>query len=948
MRRSKFKVISFTVLAAILMIACSGLPAYASEPIRGRVIDGDGVPITNARMALWFRRVLIADNITDSGGYFEVWADVEPDYMLLISSDDLDTPGIDFLPSWIPLSSLSSDITSYSLRPSASLILEGDIQFVEFGSLPEYVLYEVSDPSTGEVLTENGFPVVYGSSEASQSFQLDIEPSHLVIPLDEPFKVVVKTSTISETGRVQRSFEVGGLGKMSLAQGSEMMVDVRNSSIRVNIEQTSTLLEEVMETIERMEGYGFYVVRERGDLESAEEWLSDSSALLGEGRYVESFGSVKEGYIRIVDTYDRIQYMIGDAASSVYVIIVFLALTSTTIAFLLTDEFRFKVIGGVTIYALFLLVLYFVYPGSVFLSQVEYAFIGLLSITFSIFVALILPRYLKGRGRRGHVPLRNIIVPLFSMAKRSVGRKRKRFLLTLISITALVMSFVSLTSFVEVHGLITKTGSVSGSTVDAVLLRAPGYLTTDPTFLTLNLLNIEWLERQPETEFVSVKLENLPFTDSIARLMGKPIYGVVGINPDLEGKVLDIQRLLEEGSLPSENGVVISEGLRVALGTEVGDTLSLGSLRVRLDGTFDDNVLRTFLDLDGTYYLPNRLVDVTPNEEQSTFEVQTCDTQEVVFCHESLVKDMPFIRHSRINVKVREGADVDVFGARLALEMDYWAWSASESGVKVSLVGSYLESKGVPLLVPWIIVVLNVIVTMLNSMYERRKEIHILSSIGVNPTQVTVIFVAEAMIIGFTAGGLGYLGGLLLYKGMAYFNLQIEVAQKVSALWSLFSLLIALTAVIIGALVALRFSTVITPSYQRRWDIKSDKKDFNAPWAISIPVKLEQEEVKGYFDYMFKELSALEKHPVKQTSSIKVKQPEDGRDMVIEFVYKATKIIVGELYTRNQFVIESQPEIGTATVKLKSWGAKHWSHEAGTLVRLITMRWSTAMRDSKA
>jgi len=89
---------------------------------------------------------------------------------------------------------------------------------------------------------------------------------------------------------------------------------------------------------------------------------------------------------------------------------------------------------------------------------------------------------------------------------------------------------------------------------------------------------------------------------------------------------------------------------------------------------------------------------------------------------------------------------------------------------------------------------------------------------------------------------------------------------------------------------------------------------------------------------MLKELSALETHPVKQTSSIKVKQDEDGRDAVIEFVYKATKITVGELYTRNQFIIESQPENGIATVKLKSWGAKHWSHEAGTLVRLITMR----------
>ena len=179
---------------------------------------------------------------------------------------------------------------------------------------------------------------------------------------------------------------------------------------------------------------------------------------------------------------------------------------------------------------------------------------------------------------------------------------------------------------------------------------------------------------------------------------------------------------------------------------------------------------------------------------------------------------------------------------------------------------------------------------------------------------------------------------------MSYFNLQLEVAQKVSAFWSLFSLLIALTVVIVGALAAIKYSTVITPSYKRRWNIESDKEGVYAPWEISIPVKLLDGEIQAYSDYMLKELIALEEHPVKQTSSIKVKRAEKGSDVIIEFMYKATKIIVGELYTRNQLIIESQSENGLGSVKLKSWGAKHWSHEAGTLMRLITMRWSTTRR----
>lgn len=112
-RKSELQGLSFTVLAAVLLIACSGVPAFALEPVRGRVLDGDGAPIADARVGLWFRRVLIAENVTNSGGYFEVWAEVEPDYKLLISADYLDTPGVDFLPSWVHSSNLSSDVTSY-------------------------------------------------------------------------------------------------------------------------------------------------------------------------------------------------------------------------------------------------------------------------------------------------------------------------------------------------------------------------------------------------------------------------------------------------------------------------------------------------------------------------------------------------------------------------------------------------------------------------------------------------------------------------------------------------------------------------------------------------------------------------------------------------------------------------------------------------------------------
>ena len=96
-----------------------------------------------------------------------------------------------------------------------------------------------------------------------------------------------------------------------------------------------------------------------------------------------------------------------------------------------------------------------------------------------------------------------------------------------------------------------------------------------------------------------------------------------------------------------------------------------------------------------------------------------------------------------------------------------------------------MEGEGLPLIIPWAIVVLNVVVTMLNSLFERRREINILSSVGLNPAEIASIFAAEASIMGFIAGGLGYLLGLSFYRLMPLLGLTLEVQQKVSAVRAL-------------------------------------------------------------------------------------------------------------------------------------------------------------------
>jgi len=293
---------------------------------------------------------------------------------------------------------------------------------------------------------------------------------------------------------------------------------------------------------------------------------------------------------------------------------------------------------------------------------------------------------------------------------------------------------------------------------------------------------------------------------------------------------------------------------------------------------------------------------------------------------------------TRIGVLV-DAKEQDAFAENIALGRGYQTWSASSQGLLHTSLGSYLEGTGLPLVIPWAIVVLNVVVTMLNSLYERRREINILSSVGLNPGEIASIFVAEASITGFIAGGLGYLAGLGFYTVMPLLGLALDVHQKISAVWSLASITIAISAVLVGAFAALRSSVVITPSLTRKWKIE-EAGGAGAPWAIPVPMKLEAAEVDGFVEYLLGKLRGFETDEVRKVTNLRFERQGDAR--VVTFIFKSPQSTTGNFYTKNTIRVEPNSE--GYEVKLASYGALDWAHETGSLIRLITMEWSNRPR----
>jgi ABC-type lipoprotein release transport system permease subunit len=697
-------------------------------------------------------------------------------------------------------------------------------------------------------------------------------------------------------------------------------------------------LAEVESLIDEMEGHGFYLVSEKKSIESSKKFIQSAIELMEEESYKDTFSAAKRAYIDIQQTHSHLLSIFKETNASVSMIIVLLAFTSTIIGFLSSNKEWTKIGASIVTYLVVLIVLYLTYPGSVIISIESFMRTAFIAFASILIISRILPTFLKKRSR-SYISVRNIVIPIFSIAKRSIIRRKTRLGLTFTAMTILVMSFVVLTSFYQGYGLITVNLSKQESPVRSILLRAPGYTQKDPVFLSDPKIEMDWLRNQEESSSVTLKAENIPFAFPIASLNHFPIFGVIGVESQTEATIVDLNGLLIEGKLPIE-GIAISEVLRYRLGVELGDILLFEGERVPLEGILRDGKMLRLNDIDGSNYLPGKEVNINPEGEPPLFETRTCEPDEVVVMHISRAREIPMVKISRIVVGVIDDADVNRFALRLVLDKSYSSWASSEEGVFHARVGSYIEGKGRSLLVLFVIVVLNIVMTMLNSLYERKHEIYILSAVGLNPAHITSIFFVEAGIIGLTAGGLGYLLGMGFYKVLLFIGVTIDVKQKVSVFWSIASLVIAITSILIGTSFSLRYSVIITPSLLKRWRISERKNNFTDPWEISIPIKILSGEDRAFKDYLERALKAYENNSVRKTSSIKVIEDAEEKTTTITFVYKATKSTVDNLYTKNKLLIEEDAENNVFKVTLLSFGEQQKAHQTGSLIRRIVMRWS--------
>jgi len=149
------------------------------------------------------------------------------------------------------------------------------------------------------------------------------------------------------------------------------------------------------------------------------------------------------------------------------------------------------------------------------------------------------------------------------------------------------------------------------------------------------------------------------------------------------------------------------------------------------------------------------------------------------------------------------------------------------------------------LLIPLLLSSLTILSMMLSAVYERRREIATLSTVGLSPSHIGAIFVMESIALAFLGSFLGYVIGAGVTSIL--WNLRMfpqSLVPNVSSGVIVIVMGIMMLATIISSIYPMmKASSLATPSLMRKWRIGS--KPVGDQWSIELPFSATSDEASG-------------------------------------------------------------------------------------------------------
>jgi ABC-type lipoprotein release transport system permease subunit len=343
------------------------------------------------------------------------------------------------------------------------------------------------------------------------------------------------------------------------------------------------------------------------------------------------------------------------------------------------------------------------------------------------------------------------------MAWRNIWRHRRR---TVIVVSALA---IGLALMIFYDGMVDGfQQAIYGNAIRVmggnIRVHAQGYSESTDSFPLLPLANdqavVQAARAVPDVVAATRRIET---GGLITNREGAFAVGIVGMEPEQEAPISPIAQHVTAGrylTSTDQDAVLIGKGLADLMDVQIGDRLTLVG-----QATHSQMRQRTMTVIGiynlGVPSLEQQTVYISLGEAQSLYNL-TGQSTEVVITLKKLGEEPAVVAALTPTLK--------------GYELETWAQAFPDLA---NTIGAKNQVMAVFSLIILLIAAIGVINLLLMAVYERTREIGLLSAMGLKPRQIMLLFVLEGTLlglIGVAVGAiLGYLGnGLLGLVGIDY------------------------------------------------------------------------------------------------------------------------------------------------------------------------------------
>ena len=634
--------------------------------------------------------------------------------------------------------------------------------------------------------------------------------------------------------------------------------------------------------IDNLESRGIYNERIRNLQDSGSGALNKAEASLKKKQYDQFFESAKRSWALASRVYDHVEKTQKDVLFGVlFYIALFVpfAFCMERLLFCYSNIYK-RIVAFAAILSILIAVIYQVHPAFQLAYSPMVVILAFFIMGLSFLVTLIIffrfeEEMIQLQRRARHMGTEEMgrwkaFVASFLLGVSNLRRRRLRTGLTcatLIILTFTIMSFTSVKSMRR-HARIQYQPDAA---YQGFLLKNANWTSLPPESLSVFSNAFEeqglvaprvWLEYDDKTQATRIPVRS---KDRVFEAQG-----LVGLS-SLESRVTGLDRILVGGRWLNESerhAVLLPESLAVYFNIDPQNpgesTITLWGIPFQVVGIFSDQKLQIYKDLDGETLTPV----IFPSEvsmEITDVEVEAMESGEDIVAFQSRYQHIPadqtlIIPYQTLlaaggelkAVAIRPENDIDTqeTAQHLVDRFGLALFSGEKKGTFLYNASDAMSYSGVPnIAIPLVISVFIVLNTMIGSVYERKREIGIYTSVGLAPSHVSFLFIAEALAFAVISVVLGYLFAQTTASVFSGTSLWAGITVNYSSLAGVAAMVLVILVVLVSVIYPSKVAAEIAiPDVNRSWKLP---EAIDNTIKITLPFLMKYKEHKSIGGFIY-------------------------------------------------------------------------------------------------